>query len=152
VSGTELNRHPLAHLWKTRTEDAKARLDRAAESVEELSKNLETIHQADANARNNAIRVYLDALEEYTNISKVYQDLVLHGTVPDEAQRRNSRLHTSPRTLRVEPRLTERLRQCENAGVHCAQIGLGVQSRTDLQVGHLVPVLGTDPLGHAWRR
>jgi hypothetical protein len=89
VSGAELNRHPLTHLWKTRTEDAKARLDRAAESLGELSKNPETIHQADGDGRNNAIRVYLDALEEYTNISKVYQNLILHGTVPDEA-----RLHT----------------------------------------------------------
>jgi hypothetical protein len=71
-------RDELQYLWKARAEDAKARLDRAAESVEELSENPET----DSDAYDNAVRVYTDALQEFTNISKIYQDLVLHGTIP----------------------------------------------------------------------
>jgi hypothetical protein len=95
VSGTVQNRQALAHLWKTHTEDAKARLDRAAESLEELSENPESIHRANGDGRNNAMHVYLDALEDYANISRVYQDLVLHGTVPDEEQRGHARrMHT----------------------------------------------------------
>jgi hypothetical protein len=82
------NRHELEHLWKALAEDAKARLDRAAELVEQLSENPETMPQTDTDQHNNAIRVYTEALEEFTNISKAYQDLVLHGTVPDEEQRR----------------------------------------------------------------
>jgi len=75
-------RDELQYLWKARAEDAKARLDRAAESVEELSENPETV--LDAETHNNAIRVYTEALEEFTNISRLYQDLVLHGTIPDD--------------------------------------------------------------------
>ena len=80
------NRYELEHLWKVRAEDAKARLDRAAELVEELSENPETMPQADTDEHNNAVRVYTEALEEFTNISRRYQDLVLHGTIPDEEQ------------------------------------------------------------------
>jgi hypothetical protein len=87
VSGNEQNRYALEHLWKTRTEDAKARLDRAAESLKELSEDSETILPGDSDRHDNAIRVYTEALREYANISKIYQDLVLHGTVPDEEHR-----------------------------------------------------------------
>jgi len=82
------NRHELEHLWKMRADNAKARLDRAAESLEELSENPETLSQTDPDTHNNAVRVYTEALEEFTNISRFYQDLVLHGTVPEEEQRR----------------------------------------------------------------
>ena len=59
----------LEHLWKALAEDAKARLDRAAELVEQLSENPETMPQTDTDQHNNAIRVYTEALEEFTNIS-----------------------------------------------------------------------------------
>ena len=77
------NRYELEHLWKARAEDAKAHLDRAAESLEELSENPETLLHADADTHSSAVRVYTEALEEFTNTSKVYQDLVLHGKIPD---------------------------------------------------------------------
>jgi hypothetical protein len=74
----ERYRYELEHLWKMRADNVKARLDQAAESVEELSESPET----DSDAFNDAVRVYTETLEEFTNISKIYQDLVLHGTIP----------------------------------------------------------------------
>jgi hypothetical protein len=72
---SDKNRYELARLWKTLAEDAKARLDRAAKLVEEFSENPQT----DAGTRSTAIRVYTEALEEFTNISTIYQDIVFRG-------------------------------------------------------------------------
>lgn len=76
----ERNRYELEHLWKMRADNAKAHLDRAAECLEELSENPEALPQTDVDT---AVRIYTEALEEFTSVSKVYQALVLHGKIPD---------------------------------------------------------------------
>lgn len=87
MSGIDRAREALEQLWKTRVEEAKAKLDVAAEFVEELSEP-GTIHQINPDDHNNAIRVYTEALEEYASTSRIYQDLVLHGTIPNEPRPR----------------------------------------------------------------
>jgi len=90
----ERYRHELEHLWKMRADNAKTRLDRAAACVAELSDNA-ALPETDAGTHNHAIRVYTQALEDYTNISKTYHDLVLHGKAPGKQQPLRPRGRTS---------------------------------------------------------
>jgi hypothetical protein len=85
MSGVEYTREDLEHLWKARVENVKIRLDFATHHLKEIGDDhrLGRIPPTDPDARENAIRAYTEVLAEYVSVSKIYQDLVLHGKVPD---------------------------------------------------------------------
>ena len=88
MGGIEYTRKDLEHLWKARVENIKLHLDFAAQYLREVGDDHRAgrMPQSDSDARENAIRAYTEALTEFINVSKIYQDLVLHGRVPGEEQ------------------------------------------------------------------
>lgn len=88
ISDADHTRQNLEHLWKVRVENVKTRLDTATNHLKETGNDSSSsgAPRTDSDTRENAIRVYTEALAEYVNISRVYQDLVLHGNVPDQEE------------------------------------------------------------------
>ena len=86
TSEAEHTRQNLEHLWKARVENVKTRLDFATHHLKEIGDDhrLGRIPPTDPEARDNAIRAYTEVLAEYVSVSKIYQDLVLHGKIPEE--------------------------------------------------------------------
>jgi hypothetical protein len=84
TSEAERTQHDLEHLWKGRVENAKRRLDTATIHVNETGNGSSSVLPADHEPHQKAIGEYTDVLAEYVMVSRIYQDLVLHGTVPDE--------------------------------------------------------------------
>jgi hypothetical protein len=85
MSGVENTREDLAHLWKARVENVKLHLDFATQYLKEVGEDHRSgrIPSTSSDARENAIRAYLEAVAEYVNISRIYRDLVLRGKIPE---------------------------------------------------------------------
>ena len=88
MGGSEHTRKDLEHLWKARVENIKLHLDFAAQYLREVGDDQRAGRMAptDSDARENAIRAYTEALTKFVKVSKIYQELVMHGRVPDEEQ------------------------------------------------------------------
>ena len=93
MSDADHTRQNLEHLWKIRVDNVKTQLDTATNHLKKIGNYYASSKTppAEPDTRENAIRVYTEALTEYVSVSKVYQDLVLHGRVPDREEPLQSR-------------------------------------------------------------
>ena len=88
-------RKVLEELWRSRLNDAKLRLDFARNYVADVQRDHPSgdIPESDYHfADQKALRSENLALEEYNRVLRIYPDLVVNGTIPEEAdwQRRQA--------------------------------------------------------------
>ena len=83
------DRKTLEDLWRQRLNDAKLRVDFARNFVLEVERDFPSSEIPSSDglfAHEKAIRAENDALAEYLRVRRIYDDLILNRTIPDEAE------------------------------------------------------------------
>ena len=85
-------REELEQLWRSRVKDAQLRLDFARNYLAEVQRDFPPgdVPSPDGSfALQKALRAENFALAEYHRVLRMFTDLVLHGTIPDDKEWRN---------------------------------------------------------------
>jgi hypothetical protein len=83
----DAKRNELENLWASRLQDARLRLEFAANYLKEVQGDIEadSVSVADGNfAFEKAVRAENSALAEYNRVLRIYTDLTVSGIIPDE--------------------------------------------------------------------
>ena len=88
-----MSREELEKLWHRRVQEAKLRLDFARNYAREVQQDLQAgvIHPADGEfARRRALEGESAALANYQKVLRIYDDLLVHGKIPDDDSKSES--------------------------------------------------------------
>ena len=79
------DRKTLENIWQQRLTDAKLHVDFASHYVNEVHHDCSSGTVREHAALNKAVRSRERAIEEYNRVLQIYDDLMVKGTLPDEA-------------------------------------------------------------------
>lgn len=80
-------RQELENLWRTRLRDAALRLEFARNFLKEVQQDFPSCDLPSADGRfafQQALRAENNALAEYNRLLRIFTDLIVDGTIPDE--------------------------------------------------------------------